>query len=918
MRRILIISSLAILGLLIVTTLIISGNVDKFRPRIQAELQKKLNRPVTLGHLGLSLFPPSVKVDSLSIGEDPAFSASQPFAQAQQVFVSVGLFSLIGGNPEVKSLVLEHPKIELIKNSKGKWNFSTLGTNNRQTSGSSDQFSLDEFKITDGQVGLTDQFAGEPRAVYNGIDLNVTGYGPGKRFGLDLGLNLPGQGQQELGFKGKVGPIEPQNTAATPVNGHIKAKEVSITALNRFSPGLLPPNTDGTLTADADVSTEKQVVTVKGDIKITNSEIRGNKLSFPVAAQFDMSANRANDQIQIRSGAFSLGATAFTATGEINAGQKPTALDLHVRTSNSSLVELAKVSGALGLAFNPAYQIKGTVSADITATGTLAAPQLKGTLDARNLDVSGGEIKEPVKVSAISLALSPEVIQAQPFTASSGSTSLQIACSLAHYTAANSTVDATVSTSNANVAELLNMAKAYGFTGSNGASATGRLSLNVRVQGPTKEASHLAFSGTGSISGATLTTPALTKPVSITSASMQFAQNAASITSLNATVGSTTVRGNVSAKNFSAPQINFALTADNIDTNELQALTSTAPSKPSSGGKQSPSLVNQITGSGTLAAARIKADNILLSNVHASCKLDRGVIQLSPLTADVFGGKQDGSLSLDMRPTRPLCSVRSKLSGVDSNALLSAVSSLRDTLYGSLGATTSLAFTLGPSAELARTLNGTLDFQVTNGQLKNVNILNEVAKIGKFLNSSPAQAGSGTALRKLAGTLTIKDGVASTSNLNAAMDAGSLAANGQLSLVDQGLNMHVNAVLGNQVSQSVGGTGIGGFLNTALSNSKGELVIPVNVTGTTAHPVFTPDLQALSKMKLSNLLPTSGDPSKLTSGIVGAIAGKKGVGGAINQVLGGGQPAKSGDKGNQDQNPLNSIFKQLGKKKPQQ
>src|SRR5438309_9071646 len=125
--------------------------------------------------------------------------------------------------------------------------------------------------------------------------------------------------------------------------------------------------------------------------------------------------------------------------------------------------------------------------------------------------------------------------------------------------------------------------------------------------------------------------------------------------------------------------------------------------------------------------------------------------------------------------------------------------------------------------------------------------------------------------------------------------------------------MHVNAVLGNQVSQSVGGSGIGGFLNTALSNSKGELVIPVNVTGTTSHPVVTPDVQALAQMKVKNLLPTSGDPTKLTTGIIGAVSGKKGIGGVLNQALGGGQqqPQKSGNQGTQDQNPLNSIFKQL-------
>ena len=169
---------------------------------------------------------------------------------------------------------------------------------------------------------------------------------------------------------------------------------------------------------------------LKGDVKLDHPELRGNKLPFPIASQFDVSANRATEQLQIRSGSFNLGATSFTATGQVDGGKKPANLNVHLRTSNSSLMELAKLSGALGIAFNPAYQIKGTVSADITATGAATAPQLNGSFSARDLDVSGGEIKQPVKVAAINIALSPDVIRAQPFTAQSGSTSLNLAGSL--------------------------------------------------------------------------------------------------------------------------------------------------------------------------------------------------------------------------------------------------------------------------------------------------------------------------------------------------------------------------------------------------------------------------------------------------------------------------------------------------------
>lgn len=133
------------------------------------------------------------------------------------------------------------------------------------------------------------------------------------------------------------------------------------------------------------------------------------------------------------------------------------------------------------------------------------------------------------------------------------------------------------------------------------------------------------------------------------------------------------------------------------------------------------------------------------------------------------------------------------------------------------------------------------------------------------------------------------------------MPEGSLSATGSLNLVDEGIDMHMTAVLGSGVSKTVGGTGIGGFMNAALANKQGELVLPVLVTGSMAHPAFAPDVQALTKMKLSHLLPTSGNPSSLTSGLLGSV-----LGGALGQ---------SQQQKNQPANPLNSILGQFGKRK---
>src|SRR5438445_1832598 len=108
MRRFVIITvsvvALVIVGLIAVVSLI---NLDSFRPRIQAELQSKLNRPIQIGQIGLRIFPLAIRINDVSIGESATFQSQQPFATAKEVYASAGLFSLLRGQPELKSLRLE-------------------------------------------------------------------------------------------------------------------------------------------------------------------------------------------------------------------------------------------------------------------------------------------------------------------------------------------------------------------------------------------------------------------------------------------------------------------------------------------------------------------------------------------------------------------------------------------------------------------------------------------------------------------------------------------------------------------------------------------------------------------------------------------------------------------------------------------
>ena len=230
MRKLLI----AIVGIvvLVVAALIVAPhflNIEKYHGRIQAELQQRLNRPVSLGPMRLSLLPPSLIVDNTVIGEDPRFG-QRPFAAVGQLNVAVKLRPLLSKQVEVSSLELRRPRLELVRNAAGEWNFSTLGKQQAapaaqpQPPGQSKpapQLSLDRLRITDGQVAFTDEQHRSPRSVYDHIDATLKNFAPDQPFDLALAAHLPGAGNQTISLEGRAGPINGSNQLATPMDARL-------------------------------------------------------------------------------------------------------------------------------------------------------------------------------------------------------------------------------------------------------------------------------------------------------------------------------------------------------------------------------------------------------------------------------------------------------------------------------------------------------------------------------------------------------------------------------------------------------------------------------------------------------------------------------------------------------------------------
>src|SRR5205085_2674087 len=128
MKRLTVISGIVLVVIVLIVVLVpLFINVDTFRPDLETKISAALNRSVHIGKLDASILSGGASASEITIGDDPAFSKG-PFLQASSVKIGVELMPLIFSKQlKVTSITVQKPDITLLKNSAGKWNYSTLG-----------------------------------------------------------------------------------------------------------------------------------------------------------------------------------------------------------------------------------------------------------------------------------------------------------------------------------------------------------------------------------------------------------------------------------------------------------------------------------------------------------------------------------------------------------------------------------------------------------------------------------------------------------------------------------------------------------------------------------------------------------------------------------------------------------------------
>ncbi|HZQ19059.1 MAG TPA: AsmA family protein [Terriglobales bacterium] len=435
-----------VVAILIVIILVLPFLIDvnAFRPRIESELTNALGRKVTVGNLGLSLISGSLTADNIAIADDPSFSNS-PFIQAQKLNVGVEMLPLILSKTlHVTDLTLTQPKVSLLRDRSGKWNFSTLGSASpaKQSGGvppssagqapaapsgnsaakqkppagtgpmpassgaakpesesSIEQnLSVGKLSIKDGQISVADTGSRAKPRVYRNVDVTVKNFSYTSQFPFTLTADLPGGGNARL--EGTAGPINSSDVSLTPLQAKIDVKGLDLAAS-----GFIDPSSGiaGIANFDGNVSSDGTQAKSNGNATADRLKLspKGSPAQRPVVMKYQTTYALQKQTGQLQ-GDVTVGKAVAKLAGTFDLRGDSPVLNMKLNADNMPVDDLETLLPALGVTLPSGSSLQGgTLTADLTANGPADKLVITGPVKLADTKLHGFDMGS--KMAAISM-----------------------------------------------------------------------------------------------------------------------------------------------------------------------------------------------------------------------------------------------------------------------------------------------------------------------------------------------------------------------------------------------------------------------------------------------------------------------------------------------------------------------------------
>jgi len=380
------------LPILAVAAIPLFVDANTFRPVIESRLSAALSRKVTLGDLSLSLRTGSLVANDLAIAEDPKFGQA-PFFTAKQMRIGVEMKPLILHKQLiVRSFEVDAPQIHLIAAEDGSWNYSTLGhgvQNNKQPATLHD-LPVDLITIQDGTATIeTFPAKGNPQ-VYDHLNVTLDHFSLAKGFPFTVSASLPGDGK--VGLTGTLGPVNPQDAAATTFDAH-----VTIDHLDPVAAGYVDPAAGISMIAGLDAHIVSDGVNFTSTGKLHAEHLillKGGKAApYPLDVTYQVGHSLKDNSGQVTDLALQTGAVAIHIKGTYQLAANEPVFDLKLLAQSVPIDGLQALMPAVGVKLpNNATLKGGTLSANFSIKGTEKDNVIVGSYEIRNTKLVGYDL----------------------------------------------------------------------------------------------------------------------------------------------------------------------------------------------------------------------------------------------------------------------------------------------------------------------------------------------------------------------------------------------------------------------------------------------------------------------------------------------------------------------------------------------
>ena len=312
------------------------------------------------------------------------------------------------------------------------------------------------------------------------------------------------------------------------------------------------------------------------------------------------------------------------------------------------------------------------------------------------------------------------------------------------------------------------------------------------------------------------------------------------------------IGGSVQVSNFAKPAVKFELASENLDVDALLGTPpATGPAEADSSQAAAASedvqielpmqILRDLDIDGSLKIARIKVQNLRMSDLDIKLKAKNGLVSMKPIKLNTYSGKVETSVVLDAKSDIPKYAITESVQGVQIGDLLKDYTG-EETISGTLNAETNLTTRGEWLSKLKQNSNGTLNLAFLDGAVNGFNIRQSIdAAKAKF---SGKEAPSAETLKTDFSALTIsgviKNGVFSSDDLDLQAPLLRVSGKGSANLNTEMIDYQVNAKLVKSIEGQQGGSG----------DELAGLEIPARIKGPFSAPKIDVLLDEMMKAKV--------------------------------------------------------------------